>query len=267
VHVVTAGMHHRDLVALVIPAARDARIRQTGAFEDRQTVHVGAQQHHGSVAVAQHPRQPRATDALGDLVAVPGQPPGGETGGAMFPERQLRVGMKIPVCILEPHSQLVAVGSRAQHAGNLRQPPATLNGRRPTAKSSSSKTRHTDGAPMHQYTVHPFLPETGWHWPRRLDPIPGSLASGAGSSEIGRIPGPIGRPSRNQAAEEGDPGSAGAGRCGGPWSSVRRLRRPRRARPRLAARRPVVGAAAEPGHRLAGQRRTADDGPRRQSSP
>ena len=68
VHVVPAGVHDRDLVAVGVGRRRRAGIRQAGRLADRQRVHVGAQHHRGTVTVAQHADDAGAPHARGDVV-------------------------------------------------------------------------------------------------------------------------------------------------------------------------------------------------------
>ena len=69
VHVMPAGVHHRDLCPVLVASAVRARVRQAGLFLDGQGVEVSAQHHHRTVAVAQQPDHPGAADLLGDLEA------------------------------------------------------------------------------------------------------------------------------------------------------------------------------------------------------
>ena len=96
VYVVTAGMHHAGLLPVGADCLRLRGVRQTVALDDGQTVHVGAQHHHGTLAVADHADDTVATDTArhfdaGDrpqLLHDPG-------AGLLLLERQLGVGVQM----------------------------------------------------------------------------------------------------------------------------------------------------------------------------
>ena len=71
VHVVAAGVHHRDGVAGIIGGGDGAGVGLPGLLTHRQCVHVGAQQHRRPLAVLQHADQPMSAHAGGHFEAQP----------------------------------------------------------------------------------------------------------------------------------------------------------------------------------------------------
>ena len=60
VDVVAAGVHHADLAPGLVARLDLAGVGQPGLLDDRQRVHVGADQHDRPVAVLEDARRPRA---------------------------------------------------------------------------------------------------------------------------------------------------------------------------------------------------------------
>ena len=114
-NVVAASVHHRYLVAVQIGGGDRAGVRQPGLFSDRQGVHVGPQQHGGSVTVVQHPDHAGAADTLVHLVAEAAEPRGHLGGGVVLLVRQLRVLVQVAVEVLLPPSGVVQA---TENAGN-----------------------------------------------------------------------------------------------------------------------------------------------------
>jgi hypothetical protein len=97
VHVVAAGVHHRGVFAARVGRDHVAGVVEPSLLPHRQRVHVGAQQHHRAVAVAQHARDTGAADTgeHGEPSRV--QPLCGDRRRPVLGERQLRVRMEILV--------------------------------------------------------------------------------------------------------------------------------------------------------------------------
>jgi hypothetical protein len=94
VHVVAAGVHHRD-VRVFRPVG--ARVRQAGLLKHRQPVHVGAQQHRRPGPVRQHADHAGAAHPGRDLVAEFAQAFRDDPGRPVLGEREFRVGVQVAV--------------------------------------------------------------------------------------------------------------------------------------------------------------------------
>src|SRR5690606_40727093 len=79
--------------------------------------HVGAQQHHAPLSVAQHPDHARAAHLLRHLIAVAAQPVGGNPCRSPLLHRQFRVGVNVLVNLLK---------LRQQPRRRSRKPPPSL---------------------------------------------------------------------------------------------------------------------------------------------
>ena len=101
VHVVAAGVHDRDRVAVGVGTGGRAGVREAGVLLYGEGVHVGAQHDGGSVAVAQHPDDAGPADAGAHLAAGPLELLGGLGGRAALVIRELRMGMKVAVEVLQ----------------------------------------------------------------------------------------------------------------------------------------------------------------------
>ncbi len=113
VHVVAARVHHRHGVAFAIGRGDLARIGQTGRFLDRQRIHVRAQHHDRTVAVAQQSHDARLADARGDVVARVAQPLCSDARGARLLHRELGMRVNVLVELLEIRQQRVESGNGA----------------------------------------------------------------------------------------------------------------------------------------------------------
>lgn len=111
VHVMPAGVHHRNRLAVVVGRCPGGRVSQPGCLLDRQRVNVCPEQHGWAVAVAQHPDD-AATDLLG-LVAVLVKTTGdfGQRFGLLH--GQLGVAVEVPIQLFLP---LLNTIYRLQHA-------------------------------------------------------------------------------------------------------------------------------------------------------
>ena len=107
VDVVAAGVHHRDLVAVVVGAGGCTRVGQAGRLPHRQRVHVRPQQHRGTVAVAQHTDHAGAAHPLVHLEPGLLQPLGDRRRGPVLLVGQLRVLMQGAVELLLLDAQVV----------------------------------------------------------------------------------------------------------------------------------------------------------------
>ena len=107
VRVVAAGVHDRHLLAVGQGAARRAGVGQSGPLLQGQGVHVAAEQHGGSLPVAEDTDDAGAAHSRGDLVARTGQPFGHGPGGAVLLVRQLRVPVQVDVEPLDEREDLV----------------------------------------------------------------------------------------------------------------------------------------------------------------
>lgn len=98
VHVVTAGVHHRYVAALVVHASHLAGVGKSGLLLHRQRVEVRAEHDHRPLAVAQYPDHAGDADSLGHLVeARLAQALRQKTGGACLLERELGISVQILV--------------------------------------------------------------------------------------------------------------------------------------------------------------------------
>jgi hypothetical protein len=87
---------------------------------------VGTQQHRRPVTVAQHPGDPGLPDALEHLEAETLQPARHDPRGAVLGERQLRMGVQIPIDAAKAVVQLVSHGT--EHSPGRRWPRLTRRG-------------------------------------------------------------------------------------------------------------------------------------------
>jgi hypothetical protein len=108
VHVVPAGVHHRDVVAVAVGGPGGAGVVQAGGLLDRQGVHVGTQQDACAGPVAQHADHPRAADAVMHLVAALTQPVGDRASRLELLVREFRklVQPAVEVLLPRPHAGL-----------------------------------------------------------------------------------------------------------------------------------------------------------------
>ena len=97
VRVVTAGVHHRHVLAVGALAAVGRRVVEAGPLEHRERVHVGPEQHGRAVAVGQQADDAGAADARRRLVAEVAQPRGHDPGRPVLGEREL--GMRVQIAI------------------------------------------------------------------------------------------------------------------------------------------------------------------------
>ena len=107
VDVVAAGVHHADVAPGLVAGLDLARIRQTRFLDDRQRVHVGADQHHRAVAVLEDADDPELADVRRDARAGFRQFLGDPLRRLDLLPRQLRMGVKMRVKC----DQLIEVGS------------------------------------------------------------------------------------------------------------------------------------------------------------
>jgi len=92
-HVVPAAVHHRHLGAFAIDPDGLARVRQAGAFAQRQRVHVRPQQRRRAVPVPQHADDPGPPHPVGRGESGLPQPGRGDRGRPGLSERQLRMAV------------------------------------------------------------------------------------------------------------------------------------------------------------------------------
>jgi hypothetical protein len=97
VHVVPAGVHHRDLGAIAVLHPPGTRVRQAGLLKHREGVHVGAQQHGRAVPVREHPDHAGAAHRGRDLVAKASQPFRDDARRPVLGERKLRMRVQVAV--------------------------------------------------------------------------------------------------------------------------------------------------------------------------
>ena len=116
-HVVAAGVGNGHLVAVEVQAAHGAGVVKARVFEDRQGVHVGAQERDRAGPVAQHADNPGAADALGGGPTGRAQPLGHDPARAGLLECELRVAVKVAVDVGE-------VGNRARRVHVTSSAPA-----------------------------------------------------------------------------------------------------------------------------------------------
>ncbi len=69
-HVVSARVHHGDIVAVTVDSANCTGVRKTGRLGHGQRVHVCAEQDGRALPVAQYPDHTGATDAFVHLVSA-----------------------------------------------------------------------------------------------------------------------------------------------------------------------------------------------------
>ncbi len=124
VDVVAAAMHDLDGLAPVVLAGRDARVGQPGLLLQRQSVHVGAQEHRGSLAVLQHRDHAGLADSGRHLVAERAKLFGQLRRGAHFLIAELRIAMQV----LVEHSQLGVQGLGLRRLGRLDEARRERNG-------------------------------------------------------------------------------------------------------------------------------------------
>ena len=93
-HIVTAGVHDRDLAPVAVGGAGRAGVGQSGLLLDGKGVEIGTQQHHPTLPVAQYTDHARTADPLGHLQSR--RPQAGSHPGrrAMFLQRQFGVLVK-----------------------------------------------------------------------------------------------------------------------------------------------------------------------------
>ena len=109
-HVVAAGVHHRDFGPVLAGGPDRARVRQAGLLLDGERVEVGPEHHHRTVAVAQQPDDAGAADLLGDLEAQRPQARGHALRGPVLLERQFGMLVQVPVKVREPGAELLKPG-------------------------------------------------------------------------------------------------------------------------------------------------------------
>jgi hypothetical protein len=97
VHVVPAGVHHRDVGAVRVLRPDGGGVVQAGLLEHRQRVHVGPQQHRGPGAGLEHADHAGAADPGGHLVAEIPQSFRDDARGPVLGERQLGMGVQVAV--------------------------------------------------------------------------------------------------------------------------------------------------------------------------
>lgn len=90
-HVVSARVHHGDIVAVTVDSANCTGVRKTGRLGHGQRVHVCAEQDGRALPVAQYPDHTGATDAFVHLVSAITKAVGDFPGGPVFLMRQFRV--------------------------------------------------------------------------------------------------------------------------------------------------------------------------------
>jgi len=97
VHVVAAGVHHRDVGAVGVLRAPGARVRQAGLLKHREPVHVGPQEHHRTGPVGEHADHAGAADAGDDLIAEASQAFRDDARRPVLGERELRMSVQVTV--------------------------------------------------------------------------------------------------------------------------------------------------------------------------
>ena len=97
VHIVSAGVHDRNIVSCIIFGADLARIGQPGLLFHRQRIQFGAQHHRRPCAILQDGNNARSTHVFGNLVAKSSQPSRQLRRGLHFVRREFRVLMNIKV--------------------------------------------------------------------------------------------------------------------------------------------------------------------------
>ncbi len=163
VHVVAAGVHDADLVAVLVARADLAGVGQAGLLDDRQGVHVGAHQHGRPVAVLEDADDAVAADVLRHLEADLLQLAGQAGGGSRLVERQLGVGVQVLVQRLQP----VVLGrdtrlhvSRPFLALSLARPILAHRGRDGRQGEGQNRRRGADAAspPVRHSSIRSHVP-------------------------------------------------------------------------------------------------------------
>jgi hypothetical protein len=119
VHVVAAGVHHRDGLAVLVRRCGRAGVGQPRQLLDRQSVHVRAQHDGGAVAIAQQPDDARLPDPRRHVVAGGTQPLRGDPRRAGLLHRELGVRVDIGVELLQLRKQRVEGGEQLAHGGRV----------------------------------------------------------------------------------------------------------------------------------------------------
>jgi hypothetical protein len=96
-HIVAAGMHHRDRLPVAVRGSDFTGIRQAGGLLDRQRIHIGAQHDRRPCAVAQEPDDAGLPDRRRHVVIGGAQPRRCQSGCPRLLHRQL--GMGVHVCV------------------------------------------------------------------------------------------------------------------------------------------------------------------------
>ncbi|MDQ0710273.1 hypothetical protein QFZ52_002925 [Arthrobacter woluwensis] len=147
VHIVAAGVHDGDVVAVRIGPAGGAGVVEAGLLLDGQAVHVRAQQHGGADAVGQDADDAGPAHALRHLEAELTQVPGDDAGGAGLLEGEFRVAVEVLVYGGEIQShvpRLVALSNhRKRRAGHAATSPAGS----PDQRETGGRCRRTSGQP------------------------------------------------------------------------------------------------------------------------
>ena len=97
VHVVATGVHHADLTALRVPGLDLARVGKPCLLDDRECVHIGADQHHRPRPVLDQAHHAELAYAGRDFRPGPLQLGRHPSGGLHFLVRQFRMGMQMNV--------------------------------------------------------------------------------------------------------------------------------------------------------------------------
>ncbi len=97
VQVVSAGVHHRNIVSGVIFGVNLTRVRKPGLLFHRQRVQFRSKHHRRARAVLQDGHNPRASDVFRHLIAEASQPAGQLRRSLSFVRREFGVLMNIQI--------------------------------------------------------------------------------------------------------------------------------------------------------------------------
>ena len=96
-----AGMGNAGRLSEAVSAGGMAGVSQSRSLLNWQRVHVGAEQHGRSFAVAQQTDHTGSADAGRDLISMPLQPCGSDPRRSTFRHRKLGVGVNVFVDLFQ----------------------------------------------------------------------------------------------------------------------------------------------------------------------
>ena len=96
-HIVPTGVHDINLDAFRVPRGNGAAVRQAGSLFDGKRIHIGAQEHNRTLAVAEHADHARTADLLEDLVSCPTEVIRRYLRRPLLGEREFRISVQVLV--------------------------------------------------------------------------------------------------------------------------------------------------------------------------